>query len=405
MPTGHKYSEEFKAKVRADIDAGLSCEQVKKRWGVGYATYDRIKYGKYNPRQVIDKAKVEPPPLPGFSELRKENARLRIQNSQSLNKYDAFRELVETAARQIPNAKPVAPGKHHGGERAVQEFHAIRSDEQAGAYITAMDTSGVGGYSTAKYIEYVYRWAEKVVQFKREDMKSHGLNKLVIHRLGDWLEGEAIYPGQAFHIDQPIVQCITQTILPHEREVMRMLAAEFEEIEQFCVIGNHGRAGKKGDHHPLTSFEMMLYLMHQMMMADQPNVKTFISQSLSMLVQHGKYVFCLDHGGHLKSNYSVPYYHMDRTFKAIQTLYGMKIDLYLVGHKHTPSNLADHVMMNGSMMGGSDLSVNVMKVAEVPSQKIFYFDQDHGPHRESNLYLEEPLHMQADGDGIFTPHV
>jgi hypothetical protein len=222
--------------------------------------------------------------------------------------------------------------------------------------------------------------------------------------LGDWLEGECIYPGQAFYIDMPVVDMMYQVVLPHEREVLRRLASHFETIEQFCVQGNHGRAGKKGDHHWSTSFERILYLTLSAMMQDQKSIKTFVSDSIAMMVQHGAYNFVLDHGAHLQSNYGVPYYSMDRTYKALANLFGMRVDLLLLGHRHTPSNLADQVLMNGSMMGGSDLSVNKMKVATRASQKIFYFDAEHGIHRESNIYLEPALDLQPDTHGIFTPH-
>ena len=63
-----------------------------------------------------------------------------------------------------------------------------------------MDTNNIGAYNLKVYEKYVRRWAEKVIQFKREDERALGLNKLVIPHLGDWLEGENIYAGQAFHI-------------------------------------------------------------------------------------------------------------------------------------------------------------------------------------------------------------
>lgn len=384
--------EDIKASVRADRAQGMRLEDIAKKHGIGATSVWRI---------VHDCTGESP--IAQFQTLSDENRRLQKAINTSSDKFDQFSELLMAAAKAMPVIRPIKPGVHKGG-KLQQELHALRSDEQAGAKVTAMDTSGIGGYNLDIYVDRLHKWADKVILFKDQDCRSLGLNKLVIHRLGDWLEGECIYPGQAFYIDAPVVDVMYQTVLPHEREVMRRLASHFEFVEQFCVQGNHGRVGKKGDHHWMTSFENILYRTLQIVTSDQLNVKTFISDSIAMLVQHGSFTFCLDHGAHLTSNYGVPYYSMDRTFKALPNLYNRVVDVLLMGHRHTPSNLADQVLMNGSMMGGSDLSVNKMKVATRASQKIFYFDKDHGINRESNIYLENKPALTADGNGIYTPY-
>jgi len=385
--------DDKKLAIIADRTAGMTFTDIKNKYGVGLASAHRICNG----------------PLPevigadDFNTLSEENRRLQKAMQYGADKFKQFEQLWIGAARQMPVVKPVKPGARKGHKLQL-EFHAIRSDEQAGALVTALDTSGIGGYDLDIYVERLNRWADKIITFKAQDQASLGLNKLVIHRLGDWLEGESIYPGQAFHIDAPIVDVIYNTVLPHEREVMLRLASHFETIEQFCVQGNHGRAGKKGDHHWRTSFEYMTYRTMQLMLENQKNVKTYVSDSIAMLVQHGDFIFCLDHGASLKSSYGVPYYSMDRTYKALPNLYNMMVDLLLVGHRHTPSNLADQVIMNGSMMGGNPLSVNDMKVATRAGQDIFYFDLHHGINRKSTLHLEDRPRLTPDVNRILTPY-
>ena len=379
-----------KAAIVADIEAGLTYSEICFKHKVSSKTVR--KFGKAMPQNAEH-----------FGTLAAENRTLRDRIRKITDKEREFESLLLRAAELMPKHVPVRAGKHTDAKPEL-DFHALRSDEQAGAFITALDTNGTGGYSSSIYVERLHAWADKILTFHRQDKRSLGLNKLVIHRLGDWLEGETIYPGQAFYIDAPVVDLIYQTVIPHEVEVMRRLASHFESIEQFCVIGNHGRAGKKGDHHWRTNFEYIAYRTLQAALASQPNVKTFVSESMSMIVQHGQYRFLLNHGGHLSSNYGVPYYAMDRTYKALPNLYGMIIDLLLVGHRHTPVNLQDQVMMNGCMPGGSELSVNVMLTSSRPSQKIFYFDQEKGVNRESSLYLSDHIRLTPDKDGIYTPH-
>lgn len=382
---------EVKTQIKRDIAHGDSHRTIAQRYKISVGSVSDVR------NTEIDAPGVN------FVSLSDENRRITKQLHRVEDKNKVLMDLITAAAMNSPAIKPVKRGKYTPAKHQL-EFHTVRSDEQVGAKVTAIDTNGIGGYNLDIYIDRLYKWADKIIQFKLEDRKSLGLNKLVISRLGDWLEGETIYPGQAFYIDASIADVIFQTVLPHEMAIMLRLASHFDTIEQFCVIGNHGRAGKKGDHHWKSSWEYMLYRTLQDKLTPQTNIKTYVSESQSMIVQHGEYKFCLDHGGHLRSNYGVPYYSMDRTYKALSNLYGMIIDVLLIGHKHTPSNLADQVLMNGSMMGGNELSVNKMKVATRASQKIFYFDETHGINRESNIYLEGKPNLVADSTGIYTPY-
>jgi hypothetical protein len=123
-----------------------------------------------------------------------------------------------------------------------------------------------------------------------------------------------------------------------------------------------------------------------------------------MLIRNGKFNFALNHNSDVMSYMGIPYYGLDRKARRVDSLYGMKIHYKLGGHFHVPANLGDETILNGTMVGGSDLSVNKMQMATMPSQKIFYFDRDHGIHRESNLYLADPVILEPDEHGIYTTY-
>jgi len=343
------------------------------------------------------------PPQP-YESLAKENKYLRNQNIRLRDKERAIENLIVASAAVMPKPRIVKSPKLKTSKRNL-EYHALRGDEHAGAKITALDINGIGSYNLKIYKKYIELWTKKIIQFKREDEKALGLNKLIITHLGDWLEGESIYPGQSFYIDESVVNVIYNHVLPLETESLLQLARIFPKIELFCVTGNHGRAGKKGDHHWRSSFEYMMLRTLQLLLQDQKNITIYISESPSMLVRHGDFTFCYNHGSHLSSNYGVPYYSLDRTFKALPGLYNMVVDFYICGHRHTPVNITDNIIMNGSLMGGSDLSVNRMLRASRASQKIFYFDPQKGINRKTDIYLEDRLKLKADKNGIFTPYI
>lgn len=67
-------------------------------------------------------------------------------------------------------------------------------------------------------------------------------------------------------------------------------------------------------------------------------------------------------------------------------------------------NIGGEILVNGSMPGGSDLSVNKMQTAALPSQKIFYFDHKNGIHRETNIRLADRPELVPDENGIYTAY-
>ena len=283
------------------------------------------------------------------------------------------------------------------------EFHLMRSDAQVGQVTDDAWCQGLAKYNETLYEDRVMRLLEKIVVFKKQDEASLGLNKLVIYHLGDQVEGEGIFRGQAFALDLAGVDQLFKSV-EVEGKFLSTLAGVFEQVEVFCVPGNHGRPAGKGDNHPKTNFDYIFYHILALSLRDQSNIKFYISNSPSLLVQNGRFLFLLNHGDAAKGWSGIPFYGLDRMSKRYDQLYGMVIDYNLCGHHHTPCNLADKVIMNGCLPGGSDLSVNRLAAASRPSQKCFYFHPEYGINRESNLYLADPVHLTADSNGIFTSY-
>ncbi len=172
-----------------------------------------------------------------------------------------------------------------------------------------------------------------------------------------------------------------------------------------CAIGNHGRPGAKGENHYLTNFDYLLYRMLQMSLRSQENVKVFVSESPEMLVRNGDFNFHLSHGEKVMSYSGTPYYGLDRKYRKLANLYNMIVNYQLIGHFHSPAQLSEHILINGSLVGGDDLSINRMSQSTVPSQKIFYMHPKHGINRVSDLYLDTMPILTPDLDGIYTPNI
>jgi DNA-binding transcriptional regulator YhcF (GntR family) len=334
--------------------------------------------------------------------LKSQNTQLATQLKKEKAKTLSLIESCKTGISKL-NIKPVKVPSKRTIARDMA-MHALRSDEHIGEKVIPEEVQGVAEYNVETYIHRLNTWLEKILIFKQQDSESHGLNKLVLSRLGDFVTGFHAYKGQPFYVDMPAVDQV-MLALEHEIPVLQALCAEFNEVETFAVVGNHGTTGTKGTAHRKDNWDYILYNFIKLAMKDQPNFKMYISQSPHMIVRHGNYNFLLTHGDNMRSYLGLPFYALDRTFLRINNLYGMRINFMCSAHNHTPANIDGKIIMNGSFVGGTDLSINRMSLASLPSQKIFYFDDEHGPNRETDIHLSHPLlHKRLDEDeqGIYT---
>jgi len=342
----------------------------------------------------------EPELTPGQEYLVKQNEQLQSRIDKLANINAVLTENVIASLMKCSFRASPVPQKEHRTPEDL-EFHAMRSDDHVGELVDSSWVQGLSGYNTGMFIERNNRWLDKVRSFREQDKRSLGLNKLVVYMLGDHVTGELIYSGQAYQIDLAAVDQLIVAVQEYVNTILA-LAKVFPQVEVFTVIGNHGRMGKKGEGHPRSNLDYLLYRWMQERLRAQENVTVYVSESPTMIVQNGQYNFALNHNDSVKGYQGIPYYGLERKARRLSDLYGLQLHYKLGGHFHTPANLNDETLMNGTLVGGSDLSVNRMNVATRPSQKIFYFDKDKGINRESNLYLADPVKLTPDEHGIYT---
>jgi len=171
-----------------------------------------------------------------------------------------------------------------------QEMHVERSDTHSGLEISPDQTQNLGHYNFSIYKKYVGTLKEKIFSFLYEDKKSQGLNKLVMPYMGDMVEGDGnIYPSQAYHMSMSVLDQVFETAKV-ECELILALASEIQELEIFCVPGNHGKVGgKKVNTNPMDNWDYVFYKVLKLMLEHQENVKVLISSSPTMLVKHGDF--------------------------------------------------------------------------------------------------------------------
>ena len=331
--------------------------------------------------------------------LQKELTKERIKTAQ----------IVEACTTSLAKQKfefVPQPRKSTVKKSENMSMHLYRSDAQVGEVVEPEITGGLGRYNFGVYKKRVEKLRHKVSKFFDQDHRSLGLEKLISPQLGDHVEGENIYRGQAFYIDRPLVDQLFESVREEIKFWLHM-ATMFRSVELYCVAGNHGRPGRKGDNHQKTNWDYVYYQTIKMNLESRcKHIKVFVSESPTMLVEHGNFLFCYNHGDNIHSWMSLPYYGLERMARRTTKLFNKIIDYYCIGHFHTPANIGDEILVNGCMPGGSQFSINKMGVSSRPSQLVHYFHDKHGMNRQSYLYLDDDKDMkelEADKNGIFTP--
>ena len=333
------------------------------------------------------------------------------QNRSLLKRIEKERDITNAfinnclAAIARMDIKPVPIPKKEVGTEDLQA-HALRSDAHVGEYLDRDWVQKISHYNAETYEKRIgERWTDRMITFREQDKRSLGLNELVIHHLGDQVTGESIYKGQAFYLDLHLTDQLFYSV-EVETKALLSLAQVYPKIEIFCIAGNHGRPGKKGENHHKTNFDYLFYRALKQALAPQKNIKVYVSESTSMIVQHGNFIFMLTHGDAAKGWMGIPFYGLERMFRRLPGLYNMIIHYLLCGHHHQPAAIGDSkILLNGSVVGGSELSINKMGLTNLPSQKLFYFDKKHGINRETDLHLDDPVILTPDDSGIFTTWV
>ena len=399
----------FNDKYGLNLTASQIDNQVSniRKWQPEFTLKDRTNIPNKAKKQIVKEVIKEIFP----ADYEAQNKVILNQHKQ-IQKISASQDIfMRTMSTQILKLKPydwnIKPPKKIKKTdikaHSLCNTHLLLSDIHNGVNIKFQDVMGLSEYTPEICEERLNILADKVIQFHQSDMEIYGLNKLVIAKLGDMMEGTNVYPGQAF------------TVVMHELEQWRNTAEllckflikmcnEFNEVEVFAIPGNHGWGStKKGNAEGFLA-DSFLYEFIYALTKEIPNLKMYISDCPRMLVQHGGENFVYSHGNESRGYNGIPFYGLARVAQRLPNLLRHVVDHYIHAHFHTASNLNDgEIIGNGCFPGGSNLSVNKMSVASRPSQKQFYFGK-RGIFNESNIYLADKPELIPDDSGIFTPY-
>lgn len=121
----------------------------------------------------------------------------------------------------------------------------------------------------AKRVALLGQKVKNLVDIQRAE---HPVRELHIHLLGDLVEGEDIFPGQAHLIDSGLYSQMFGAAEALAKLVREMLG-HFEKVKVVGVIGNHGRIGRRGVSRPETNADAMMYRIAKMAVGDDKRLE------------------------------------------------------------------------------------------------------------------------------------
>ena len=324
-------------------------------------------------------------------ELRKAYNRVLLQLTKAKASQAELVEAVYQAAHDAAAAlayKPVPkPKKHKGGDSEVAI--SLLSDFQL-AKVTP-------SYSSAVCEERVIQLASKVSKLTEIQRADHPVNECRVYLLGDLIEGELIFPGQAYRIDASLFQ---QVMVDGPRilgDYLRFLLSIFPSVHVVSVVGNHGSLGGRArrDYHPESNADAMMYEATRIMLAAEERLTwtptTSPGERLWWAADDvGQHRFFLFHGDQIRGGqFGFPWYGFGRRLQGWQRI--TEFDYAVSGHFHTPvrgyyTGGIRH-WGNGSTESDNTYAAENLAAASDPSQWLLYVHPEQGVTAEYEVRL------------------
>lgn len=330
---------------------------------------------------------------------------LKDTNERLLKRIDTLKDkkadLIEAVYRgakdgmstlTLPNIKAPKFSSNNNNKKGEEICVPLLSDIQL-----AKRTST---YNTEVAEERVIRYAEKIVKISKIQGADHIVKRCVVFALGDIIEGELIFPGQAHEIDSSLYKQVTVDGPRILYKFFSILLEAFDSVECYWVIGNHGALGGRSrrDYNPESNADRMLGKILQTMFAGEKRIKFHVpDKSWYTVADLGvKAKFLLFHGDNIRGTMGVPFYGYNKKILGWKSLGSAGLMEQFThaacGHYHTPTHLYINdvrVWVNGSTESHNPYAQEQLASMGRPSQYCLFVKPSKGVTAEYLVNLED----------------
>jgi hypothetical protein len=301
----------------------------------------------------------------------------------------SFRAFLEGLLRDAiqpwdpPDLPPVPVIDGATQETVIQKL----SDWHAYEIVTAARTRGFNAYDAATMGRRVKRIvdAHRSIKARMERGGGWQFRNLVLGLNGDFMSG-TIHEVER-HSDAPNVVMAAYGTGLVLAQAIRELAQDYQSVECFCSSGNHGRlpdARRVQQKDPTRNWDTLVYLFAREHLRQWEHVHWYVPDSYSVAFEVEGWRFLQTHGHDVKSWNSIPFYGINRmmaNLNALEASRGTPIHYALLGHFHASSSMeaaAAEYFVNGSLIGGTEFSVQGLGRSDQPKQWMLGVHPDHG---------------------------
>lgn len=242
----------------------------------------------------------------------------------------------------------------------------------------------------------IEEYGDKVIRLTNIQRKDHPVRDLRVWLLGDMVEGEMIFPGQAHLIDSSVFHQAMRTGPRILGNFLRRMAGYFETVAVTAVIGNHGRNGRKGEFNLNTNWDRVLYVHTAGILEGRKGLDRLSwvipeaerESSWYAVDRIGQYGSLLFHGYNLKGHAGFPWYGLGKkvggwamgAIPEFEMAKDRQLDVDF-GHWHQPVKVPLNNVMarcNGSTESHNSFAQEQLAAVGYPSQGLRYVRPDKG---------------------------
>lgn len=319
--------------------------------------------------------------------IRKLQRKLHEEKSKTLALQDAFESAITANAMAMQVAKVPPPRK--------PQTKAKRKEQIAVPWLSDLQ----GGKLTPTYNSDIMRrrvsvFADKTLDLIEVQRHYAPVRQVRSWWLGDMVEGEDIFPGQAYLIDSSNYEqvfTVAETLI----DTVRQWLVEVDRVDVEAVIGNHGRSGRKGQMSGPTNFDRFVYRIVQTALANEPRFSIQFAEPTMESGDRGWYWVSeigalrtlLVHGDQFRGTLGVPWYGIRKKvlgWKAMGTNPKMgfpDFDDVAFGHHHQQVTWVINgigVRGNGTTESWNDFAAEQLAGMGRPSQRVMFVNPEKG---------------------------
>ncbi len=336
-------------------------------------------------RQVEERTDLPPTPV----ELARERLLKASHASQAKGFYEAQGsnlELFDRLAQSIQSMpSPKVSGAHLRREsRSPRSLCLLYSDAHRGQRVESKGLGGLGGYNLEIWRKRHDRLRDAVL----EAQEMFQADELLILGLGDLIDGQDIFRGHPFHIEEPVTDQMVGAAY-RLAEDSAVYAGAFRKVRHKYVYGNHARVGRKGETPYSVNYEHLVYQIAREATKNYRNVEWEGSDAWFKPLTIHDTRFVLVHGDDVRTYGGSPFSGMRRSKTQYMQMLNQPFDYLCVGHHHQAFT-DEQVLANGSFVGASEFTAKILSVAGAPSQKLFVVEPETGVTWTHDVALATP---------------